>query len=230
MACVQLVAESVSEDICLPFVLLPPPPDTLCPITYDQIGSNDYHPPDDAAHPKNSSTVLLTHHAYAHLLCMELIQCRHAFDARALVSHFLCNGLVCPLCRMGDPRAVFDVHSTFKNWDIAPWVIHSSAEHLRRKRQRISISAHLDSVLVDNLFMQPPSSVLALVQQPQPPRPRTRGMTRTANGSAQASSDNVLQARRVRFTFAFLSPGSPDTRPQLQEAQPPSFIVIDADD
>ena len=106
-----------------------------CPITFEPIGSNTYYPPPPFQHNESNPCLLLTNPKYSHLLCMELMNCKHRFDARALVSHFLHNGLICPLCRQGNANTVFDVSATFKGFEVSDWVIeHQDLRAPKRRR------------------------------------------------------------------------------------------------
>jgi hypothetical protein len=145
----QLTAESTDGEFAMPFLLLPPP-DTAsantvcCPITHEPIGSETYAPPTSSSLP----ALLLTQPAYAHLLCMELIDCKHRFDARALVAHFLHNGMTCPMCRQGNPKALFDARATFRHYDLSPWVLHQHDVLRTQKRRRIMVSNMLAAILL----------------------------------------------------------------------------------
>ena len=149
MAFLQLTAQGEGGGFSMPVLLLPPlvaegdeSENTLCPITHEPIGSKTYCPP----HCSIEGTPLLTNPKYASLLCVELTPCKHRFDARALVAHFLHNGMSCPLCRQGDSSAVFDPIATFKNFEVSNWVL----AHPRRpaKRRRIMVNSLMAAILL----------------------------------------------------------------------------------
>lgn len=88
-----------------------------CPITCEPIGSEAYTLPHcksparlcHTQHPnKKSKTEETSSYAgsgfffseFPVLSCAQML-CGHRFDVRALIYHFICNAMNCPLCRMG---------------------------------------------------------------------------------------------------------------------------------
>ena len=153
--------------ITLPLLLLPAPPpqeEVLCPITHEPIGSETYtlppgflgaaQAPSVHGEPPKQTTSLLTHPKYAHLLCMELMDCKHRFDARALVAHFLHNGLTCPMCRRGDANAVFDARATFKGFAVSNWVLHHPKLRAAKRRRLVASDIMAALLLFDALVEQ----------------------------------------------------------------------------
>jgi hypothetical protein len=143
----QLMASSTTETILMPILLLPthhPSPHAeTCPITLETIGADTYQPTQCAR--------LLIGPKYAHLLCVELMSCKHRFDARALVAHFLHNGMTCPLCRQGDANTRFDPRATFKGFEVSEWVL--SAQPTRApKRRRVRFSDLMAAILLSDAF------------------------------------------------------------------------------
>ena len=120
-----------------------------CPITHEPIGSKTYCPPGS----KTEGEPLLTHPKYAHLLCMQIMECKHCFDARALVAHFLHNGMTCPLCRHGNSKAILDPKTTFKNLDVSPWVLQYERPSTN-KRRRIMVGSLMAAMLLFDGIIQ----------------------------------------------------------------------------
>lgn len=149
--------------ITLPLLLLPAPPpqeEVVCPITHEPIGSETYtlppgfssaETPSVNCEPPKQTTSLLTHPKYAHLLCMELMDCKHRFDARALVAHFLHNGLTCPMCRRGNADAVFDARATFKGFAVSNWVLHHPKLRAAKRRRLMAGDIMAALLLFDTL-------------------------------------------------------------------------------
>jgi hypothetical protein len=159
----QLMAQSTATTdvlqqptVLMPLLLLPTTPASsspnaeTCPITFEPIGADSYHPPQYAS-STSAPCRLLVSPKYAHLLCAELMTCKHRFDARALMAHFLHNGMTCPLCRQGDPHAQFDPSATFQGFEVSDWVLSPQPPRFP-KRRRVLVSELMAAILLSDAF------------------------------------------------------------------------------
>ena len=115
----------------------------ICPITHDSIGSPAYSLPPIAIppkkrHKKGEDDCLPPVAPGLH--CMQISECGHCFDGRALLIHFMRNSMNCPLCRCGNAIAVLDAKKSFP--DAPPWVAEAEQASLQsqeppRRRMRI---------------------------------------------------------------------------------------------
>lgn len=200
----QLTAESTDGSFSMPFLLQLPAASgeeaEECPITHEPIGSETYVP--SLATAASAPVLLLTHPRYAPLLCMELLDCKHRFDARALVAHFMHNGMTCPMCRRGKPDAIFDARATFdetKNLTLSQWVLRHHDEVLHsQKRRRIMASNMLAAILLFDAVEEANNLILDSQQPPQEQEQEQRlELTFTLLSNNDADNDDATATIRI---------------------------------
>jgi len=150
----QLTVQSVREGAFhMPILFLPTSPageSEVCPITHEPMGSPSYTVPyyqgskkrrKKQAEEEGCPPVLSKH---PHLQCAQIVECKHSFDARALMIHFLRNSMTCPLCRAGDPSIVMSASATFPREE---WLLSIEKQIKRQNQPEVSRVIIHDSVL-----------------------------------------------------------------------------------
>jgi hypothetical protein len=127
MLSAQKTCFNSDKSVSLSIVMCIPEAGEQCPVSLEPIGYPGYIPPFNvekqkkALNNKGSSNKRpkLSHaveHAFSDcptLACAQIANCGHRFDARALVTHFLCNAMNCPLCRAGHPSSTLSAIQSF---------------------------------------------------------------------------------------------------------------------
>ena len=150
--------EYVVIDVCMP------EPQEECPITSEIIGSSTYVPPyydDCEGKQKNvkmgqeSCTKKAKYNHveggdffsdYPKFSCAEM-ECGHRFDVRALLIHFMCNAMNCPLCRAG----VTSTLSCKTSFPSEKWMCDAENKILLEKERDESHRANEDEMLAGRL-------------------------------------------------------------------------------
>jgi len=166
----QMTAQSRMEDeddinFTMQLLFLPRAPEgqeNICAITQDEIGSVAYTTPyfcGSASCGKRKAPCsdgpcppVLSKHPHLH--CIQLPECQHYFDARALVIHFMRNSMTCPLCRGGHPSAVLSAAHTFPNEE---WILSVERE-IKREAQ----PADITRVVIQDTALRSPSVMVSL--------------------------------------------------------------------
>ena len=149
----QIIAQSKApRQFSMPLLFLPSAPGdhNVCPITHDEIGAETYVTPYCRKRKKDEGCppVLSKH---PHLHCIQIMECKHCFDARALVVHFLCNAMNCPLCRAGDPDAILSAKHTFADEN---WILHADLkiQEDRERQRRHNTEDHPPRFIINRLL------------------------------------------------------------------------------
>lgn len=100
-----------------------------CPITQDVITAHD------EANEELPHALMQTH---PELTCFEIVQCKHRFNARALLLHFMYNKLNCPLCRHGTNAPVDLSSGTLAEESWVPHAMQMAIRSVLQERERQS--------------------------------------------------------------------------------------------
>lgn len=123
MLSAQKICFNRDKSVSLSIVMCIPEAGEQCPISLEPIGYPGYIPPFSVGKHKNDKRAnkkpKLSHaveNGFSDcptLACAQMALCGHRFDARALVTHFLCNTMNCPLCRAGHPSSTLSAIQSF---------------------------------------------------------------------------------------------------------------------
>ena len=104
--------------------------DEQCPITQCFIGGKQEEDED------NIPPALLQSQPELH--CLEIEPCKHRFNARALLLHFIHNKLNCPLCRHGAKTPIDLSRGTFAQEEWVPHAMQLAIRSAMQERERQS--------------------------------------------------------------------------------------------
>jgi hypothetical protein len=149
------------KTVSLSIIMCIPEAGEQCPVSLEPIGYADYIPPFSTERQKKAPNKPLANkraklnhtveHAFSDcptLACAQMALCGHRFDARALVTHFLCNSLNCPLCRAGHAGSSLSGLQSFPN---ERWICDMEEAILEEAQREQNNQLHEDILLAAQL-------------------------------------------------------------------------------